>query len=128
MGILDGALADKVYQAFRGKLKSGYLRKMEIGSSTAHDSYNDPVDKAPAIYACQGFADNYSDYFRSQAGIPETDVKLCIFGKSLPNGVRPEKDDKAQMGGVWYQVRRAAIDPAGALWECQSFIIEAPVP
>mgnify|MGYP001081321267 CR=1 FL=1 len=84
------------------------------------------MDAAPVLTPMEGFTDNYSEAFMVAAQIPESSVKVCIFAPSL-KGARPGKDDKVKFtrGGVveWYQIRKAKIDPAGALWECESFMI-----
>lgn len=137
MGLLDGGLAQSIYDGFRGQLLTAKLRKRTVPTSGALDRAGDPIDPpAPTDQVCEGFIDRYSDFTHAQAGIPRDDLKLCIFGKSLPDGVRPEKDDIAQITGPvgsefygrWFQIRQRAIDPAGALWECQSFEIKAPTP
>jgi len=129
MGILDGPLAQSIYDGFKGKLLSGTLRKNVEGDSGALDGKGDPIDVAPTDYDTEGFVDNYDDAYRARAGIPQTDVMVGIFGKSI-DGVIVEKDDIASFtrSGVttWYQVRRAKLDPAGALWDCQSFVIPEP--
>lgn len=135
MSLLDGSLAQSIYDAFKGQLLTGKLRKHAIPSSGALDRAGDPIDPpAPTDYDFEGFIDQFSAFTRAQAGIPDTDLKLCFFGKSLPAGLKPEKDDIAQITGPagsiyygkWYQVRNGAIDPAGALWESQAFEIEEP--
>jgi hypothetical protein len=112
-----------------------WLRKRAIPASGALDKGGDPIDPpAPDDHDAQGFIDRYSEFTQAQAGIPRDDLKLCLFGKSLPDGVAPEKDDICQVtgpagsifAGRWFQIRERAIDPAGALWECQSFEIKAP--
>lgn len=132
MGLLDGDLARSIFAGFTGKLLTGALRKVAVAESGALDQRGDPLDSAPALHACEGFTDLYSETFRAAAGIPKGDLKVCIFAESLPAGVIPEIDDKARMdhggrlGAKWYQIRARDIDPAGALWECQSFEIEEP--
>ena len=118
-GILDG-LAATVYRAFENKLDLGTLRQEQGG---IQNDLGDKVRSEVVEYPCQGFTDKYNDVFRARAGIPEGDVKVMIFGASLPAGVRPGKDDKVMMNAAWWQIRKAETDPATALWECQSFSI-----
>lgn len=129
MGILDGQLAKQIYAGFKGRLLRGRLRR--IVSPSGLDANGDPVGGKTEIKKLEGFTDNYSDFSRAN-GIPETDLKVCIFTSSLPPGYRPLKDDKVGMtqAGVerWFQLRRDATDPAEALWTCQAFEIPAPVP
>lgn len=130
MGLLDGQLAQAIYDGFKGKLLKGSLRREVIGDSSGLDELGDPVAAQPTTWGIQGFTDEYSDFFKAQAGIPTSDLKVCIFGKSLPAGVRPQKDDKVSFvqAGVstWYQLRKATTDPATALWTCQGYVIPAP--
>ena len=130
MGILDGPLAQSIYAGFQGKLLVGLLRRTDVAGSGGLNDKGDPNAVAPATYDCQGFVDKFSAFTRKQAGIPETDLKVCIFGASLPAGFEPQKDDQVKFtrAGVatWYQLRTADVDPAGALWECQGFVIPEP--
>lgn len=128
MGLLDGQLAQAIYNGFKGKLLKGSLRREVLGDSGGLDEFGDPVAPTPVIWTLQGFTDEYSDFFKATAFVPTTDLKVNVFAKSLQ--VRPQKDDKVsftQAGVVtWYQVRKVATDPATALWVCQSFVCPAP--
>lgn len=126
MGLLDGGLADTIFNAFKGRLLVGSLRKSTVPLSGGLNEYGDPVAPSVASYACEGFDENYSDYIRAQAGIPITDVKINIFAKSLSAGIEPETDDQVLMNSKWYQIRNVMRDPATALWTCQSFQIKDP--
>lgn len=130
--ILDGSLAQSIYDGFKGKLLTGTYSKRTVPDSGGLDALGDPQDVASTSYTFEGFIDLYSAITRAQAGIPDTDLKLCIFAKSLT--VEPERDGIAEITGPagsiyvgkFYQVREKRIDPAGALWELQSFEIEDP--
>jgi hypothetical protein len=137
MGMLDGGLAQSIYDGFQGQLLQLSLRKSTQPTSGGLDDAGDPlVPPEPADLPCEGFIDLYSAFTRAQMSIPGTDLKLCIFGKSLPDGTVPAKDDICQVTGPagsiyygrWYQLRDADCDPAGALWVSQSFEIKAPAP
>lgn len=123
-GLLTGQLAQKIFTGFKGKLFSGELRR-EVKSTTL-DEYGDPVSNSLLYFSIEGFSDNYSEFYRAQAGIPETDVEVNIFAKSAST-LTPQKDDKVFMNGVWYQLRKIKVDPATALWQCQSFVIHPPI-
>lgn len=127
MALLDGDIAKKIFAAFKGKLQTGLIRQISAPSSGGTDEYGDDLDGAPTDTACEGFVEDYDDAYRARAGIPDLDVKVNIFGQSIPT-ITPGKDDKVQMptGGQWYQLRRAKKDPATALWTCQAFAIPEP--
>lgn len=122
MGLLTGDLATSVYKAFKGKLLTGLIRQTTVAESGGLDQYGDPIDVASTDTVCEGFVENYADYFRAKAGIPEFDIQVNIFAKSIP-GITPTKDDIVQMNGRWYQLRSAKTDPATALWTCQAYPI-----
>lgn len=122
MGLLD-QLADKIYAGFKNKLHTGLIRQVSNATSGGLDQYGDPIDTGTTDTACQGFTDQYSDFFRMQAGIPETDLKVCLFASSM-TGITPAKDDKVKLNDVWYQLRKVETDPATALFVCQAFQIE----
>ena len=128
-GLLDGYIAAAIYAGFKGRLLKGTLRR-NVPSGNL-DDYGDATATSPSTWTTEGFTELYSDFFRAQARIPETDLKVNIFAKSLTSGVRPRKDDLAsftQAGVVtWYQLRNATVDPAGALWTCRAFVVPAPL-
>lgn len=123
MALLTGDIADAIYAGFKNKLLTGTL--VRDSPSTTLNALGDPTGVTTQSWPCQGFIDNYSAHTRAAAGIPATDSKVCVFGKSLPKGIRPQKDDRVVMtNGVIatnWQLRSAVVDPAGALWECQAF-------
>lgn len=122
-GLLEGQLAKAIYAGFKNKLLTGTLRRVVPGIDL--DDNGDPRDSTIQTWTVQGFTDKYSAFYSAQAGIPDSDLKVCIFAQSIP-GVTPTKDDKALFQGKWYQLRKVGTDPATALWECQAF--EIPVP
>lgn len=119
--LLESQLRQKVATAFKGKLLTGTLRRETPG---AVNSYGDATVGTTADYSFDGIVENYSAFYRAQAGIPDTDVKILIIGGSL--AVTPVKDDKVKIRGIWYQLRSVATDPALASHTCQAFEIEAP--
>jgi hypothetical protein len=121
--LLTGQIAKAIFAGFKGKLLTGQLRQQAAGGVDAH---GDPIPGVVTLFAMQGFTDAYNEAFRAAAGIPETDLKVCIFAQSLPAGIRPGKDDKALFLGQWYQIRKIRVDPATALFECQSFATTEP--
>lgn len=125
MDLLSGGLAQSIYEGFKGKLLKGELRR--YGGAVTLDSHGDPGPASYEAWTIEGYEDNYSAFFRSNAGIPDTDFKLCFFAASAdPAGLVPQENDVANLGRGWASVRKAATDPAQALWECQSFRIKAP--
>lgn len=124
---LEGQIAKAIAQGFKGRLLKGTLRKMVAAESTDLDANGDPVDVGPEDFACEGFTDNYSAYTRLAAGIPDTDLKVCILAGSI--SVEPEIGDhvrfrNAGVWGPWHRVRQRATDPATALWELQSYVVQ----
>lgn len=124
MALLTGDLAKAVFAGFKGLLLSGELRRETPSASV--DGYGDPLSPTISYFAIEGFVSRYSEFFKNQAGIPDTDLKVNIFAQSAPT-LTPNKDDKVLFEGQWYQIRKVATDPATALWTCQSFAIDPPV-
>lgn len=123
-GLLD-QLATELYAGFKNKLRKGTLRRVGLASSGGLDGLGDPADTETTEWPCQGFVDSYSDKFRPNDGVPSVDAKVSIFAKSLPAGVRPEKDDIVEMPtGIAYQLGDdIKTDPATALWECKGTLV-----
>jgi len=122
MGLLDGQIAAAIAKGFNGKLLKGTLRKL---TTTGQDSYGDPI-QTHADFLTQGFVDNYSDIYRAQAGIPNTDVRITLIA-GLTRAA-PAKDDEIMMQGSYYRIRAVSADPALAHYECQSFGVSAWAP
>lgn len=123
---LSGSLAKALNDGFKGQSLPATLRKVETANSGGLDAFGDPLVPVATSYPCKGFTDAYSAFFKAGSGIPETDLKVCIFAASLASGIRPERDDKVYLGGAWYQIRQCDTDPATALWTCQAFACNAP--
>ena len=131
VGLLDGDLQSAIYEGFRGRLLSGALRRQVTGESTALDSHGDPIDLAPELIPLEGFIDYYSAFARAQAGIPDTDLKVCILAGSAPS-LTPRLGNQVRFdfatGARWFEIKGPCdTDPATALWVCRSFECEAPL-
>lgn len=124
VGLLDGQLASAIYAGFKNKLLIGTFRRRAIDETEGLDELGDPRSVVETDYSCQGFTDNYSEFFRATFGVPDTDLKVCIFAKSLSAGVRPLKDDLVRFQSIWYQLKTVSVDPATALWECRASKIQ----
>lgn len=129
MGLLDGDLAQAIYDGFKGRLLSGIIRQRT--TSGGLDSYGDPVGQSSSDSTIEGFVEEYDDSYIANAGIPKDSIKVNIFAKSA-DGVRPSRDDIVRFDrgatSTWYQLRRVKTDPAEALWVCpDAFEIEAPL-
>lgn len=124
MALLTGDIAKAIFNGFKGLLLTGELRR--VTPSSAVDEYGDPLAPTISYTAIEGFTSRYSAYYKAQAGIPDTDLKVSIFAQSAP-ALTPNKDDKVTFQNRWYQIRAVDVDPATALWVCQSFEIDPPV-
>lgn len=130
MGLLDGDLAQSIYDGFKGRLLTGIIRQEAVPVSGGLDGKGDPVELTPADTAIEGFYEDYDAMYLARSGLPKESVKVSIFAKSAPT-IIPKRDDKVRLdqAGVetWYQLRRVQTDPAKALWTCpDAFVISAP--
>jgi len=119
---LEGSLKKAVAKGFKGKLLKGIVRKVV---ASAVNNQGDIVPTGIRDYPFEGIRENFSAYYKAQAGIPDTDVSiLIILGLTTTT---PDKDDKIYINGTWYQVRKILeIDPAGASAKVQAFSIPLP--
>lgn len=116
--MLDGQIRNAIAAGFKGKLLKGSLTRTTPGGGL--DKYGDPVTPTQATYPCEGFVESFSAFYRAQAGIPDTDVKILLIA-GLINTV-PVKDDRVTFRGVTYQIRRVLdIDPAEASYQLQGY-------
>lgn len=123
-GLLEGQIANAIYNGFKNKLLKGTLRR--VMAATVNEA-GDPLPASSQAWPMQGFVDLYSERYRAEFGVPDTDAVVNVFAKSLPTGVQPQKDDQVKFRGQWYQLRTVVADPAQALWTCQrSFTIPEP--
>lgn len=127
MGLLDGDLAQSIFEGFKDRLLTGVVRRKRPATSGGLNDHGDPVDLDHDEWEVQGFFDLYSRDTRARAGIPDEAVKTCIFAQSAPDWT-PKQDDLVRLGTKWARLTAGPleIDPAGALWTLQSQQIEAP--
>lgn len=120
---LQNLIRKEINKGLGPQMLDGTLRRATPSSSL--DSYGDATATTYATYTLKGEVDQYSAYYKSVAGIPDTDVKLIIIGGSL--SVTPQKDDQVKFRSTWYKVRRITkVDPALAAYELQAFEIPDP--
>ncbi len=136
MGILDFEIRQAIWDGFKGRLLKGILRRYTLPTSTGLDDKGDPIDTSDFTeYVIEGFRDEFSRYTKAQAGIPDTDFKISIFGGSQPD-LTPKSGDLVRLdrkgtSPLWSRLNGEKggimIDPAGALWECRASEIEGPL-
>jgi hypothetical protein len=90
-------------------------------------SVRDPTNPTKKLqveesHPCKGFVDNFEAENAKGGSVRITDLKIVIFGDSLPVGVVPEPGDKitAENGTFVIVDEGVARDPAGATYECRS--------
>lgn len=113
---LEGQLRNAIAKGFKNKLLVGTLTRMVRNGV---DPYGDPIS-TPQTFRVEGFVDDYSDFYKAQAGIAHTDVKVILIAGN--SATQPQKEDNISFAGYpTYQVREVKTDPAKATWELQSF-------
>jgi len=128
-------MAGSIYAGFKGKLRTGVIRRM--GAGTGLDGHGRPQDATPAFHTMEGFEDNYSAFRRASEGIPLTSVRLNIFGASITPPIEPSVDMMVRLDypatngqaaySQWYKLKeRRDTDPAKALWQCEAQKMKAP--
>lgn len=114
---LESQLRNSIAAGFKGKLLIGTLTRQV---SSGLNEYGDPVFGVEQSFIVEGFVDEWTSWYKAQAGIPEDDSNIVlILGNSQTT---PVKDDKITFQGFpTFQVRKVKIDPAKASAECQSY-------
>lgn len=133
VSFLDG-MAGSIYAGFKGKLRSGVIRRLAGGDGL--DGHGRPQGQAPTLHKLEGFQDDYSDFTRANSGIPANAVRVNIFAASIQPALNPSKDmlvrlDYPAASGAparsqWFKLLGADTDPATALWVCPAFKVEPP--
>lgn len=107
----------KIAKAFKDKLIDGVLTRTV---STSVNEYGDPVPGSVQSFNVHGCVDNYSSYYRQQAGIPDDDFKIILIAGLCETA--PLKNDIISFPNFPdFQIREIMTDPALAHYECQSF-------
>jgi hypothetical protein len=118
--LLEGALAKAIYQGFKGKLLKGVLTRTTPGGTL--DANGDPTSVTPSTFTFEGFAENFTAFYRAQAGIPDGDVSILILAQSI--GTVPNKDDRVTLRGATYQLRKQVEqDPANATYRWSGYVV-----
>lgn len=119
--ILGASTKRTIARAFKGKLRKGTIRRATVASVS---DLGDVVAGTPQTFTFEGFREDYSAFYRKQAGIPDTDCKIVMIAGLT--GTTPAKDDELLLAGQWFRVRRVSGDPADAAYECQCFETTTP--
>ncbi|QIG75284.1 hypothetical protein EVC29_055 [Rhizobium phage RHph_Y52] len=116
---LEGQIAKAIAKGFKGKLLKGVLTRNVPGGTL--DSYGDPVGSSTQTFSFEGFAENFTAFYRANAGIPDGDVSILFIAQTL--STVPTKDDRVTLRGVTYQLRQLVeADPAGATYRFAGYV------
>lgn len=126
MGLLDGSIKKALAKGFKGKLLKGTVQRV---TSSSLDVKGDRIAGVPQTFSVEGFVDEYDEFYRRNAGIPDTDLRITLIGGLMIT--EPAKGDNVmfatgEWAGQWFQLRRIGTDPAGAAWVCQAYVVDAP--
>ncbi|QIG67376.1 hypothetical protein EVB39_047 [Rhizobium phage RHph_TM3_3_9] len=119
---LEGQIAKAITKGFKGKLLKGVLTRTVPGGTL--DSYGDPVGSSTQTFSFEGFAENFTAFYRANAGIPDGDVSILFIAPSIKPVTVPTKDDRVTLRGVTYQLRQLVeADPAGATYRFAGYVV-----
>ena len=122
--LLEGVLKAKIAKGFQGKLLRGTIRSI---SSTALNSFGDPVPATTTDYTFEGIRDYFSALYAAQSGIPDTDVRILILLGSVQPVYIPKQENLVHINLAWHKIRRIlSIDPAGASMSVQAYEVDEP--
>lgn len=115
----NSGLRKQLAKGFKGRLLVGVLTRKINGDV---DERGIPTT-VTQTYRVEGFVDNYSAYYRRNAGIPDNDVNIVLIAGNCDTD--PIKDDRIKFANFpEYQIRVVETDPALAHYECQSFSVK----
>lgn len=109
MGLLDGGLAAVFGGAFGPLFLDGTLHVESLVPDGEGGFTSTFVD-----HPVKGMVDSYSDAYRTQFGIPETDVKLIVLQFGATGA--PSTDAQITLRGTRYSIQSIEQDPAQAAW------------
>lgn len=120
---LDSLIKNEVAKGFKGRLKKGTIRKETLGSGV--DSFGDPSSSTFTTHSFEGIRDDFSAFYKSANGIPQTDVRILVLLGST--SVNPVQGDQVLIEGDWHKVvQERERDPAGATVALQCSKIKDP--
>ena len=110
-------IAAVVAREFKGKLLTGTLTKRSAGSRTA-GSLTGGVNPSETAHPFEGIVETKTETRREDGGlVTSTGEILTIIGGSLPAGVVPEANDRAELEKVTYDlIELIERDPASAVY------------
>ena len=111
-------LKKQVAKGFKGKLKSGIIRRYNY----ALNAFGDRQAINSVDHPFQGIREEFDARYKAQALIPVEDIKiLVILGLT---DIVPDRADKVFIENTWHEVRQVlSIDPAGASAQLQAYAI-----
>lgn len=125
---LEGAIAKAIYAGFKGRLKTGTLRRF---SGSGVNSLGDLISSGSTDYTFTGIRETKESQFAGMenqsegAGIKTTRVEVLILLESI--SVVPQPDDYIFIESQWHQVRKVLErDPAGASIKLEVTETKAP--
>lgn len=116
---LEGALKRTIGKAFERVFLPATLQREEPGTPNP-DAPWEPVVPITRSYPCRAIVETYSDFYRAQELVTESDRKVLVLAASL--AVEPVAGDRVQIGGKTYTVVEIATDPAGATWTLRAMV------
>jgi hypothetical protein len=122
--ILDGGLA----QVF-GTVFSSFYLNCNVKKSTLTDDGEGGYTQAFTSYPGKVQRDDYSAFYRNQAGIPDTDVKLIVLQANMTvslemNDVVEILDADGNVTATYKVVGPVKQDASSAVWEAQGTPID----
>ena len=118
MGLLDGDLQNVFGSVFGSLMLDGTLTTITSVSNGKGGWTNSTQTAAVKL-----MIESYSEFYRAQAGIPDTDVKIIVLQKDV--ALTPDINSRITARGVEYSVVRVQQDPAQAAWTLQGRPVSA---
>lgn len=112
--MLDDLKAD-VTAALAGTLRSATLWHETPGGD---DGAGNQLPGVWTDYPCEGVKGSFESVMAGLSGIPRTDAKIELLAGTL--SVTPLRLDYIEIEGDWWEIQEIEVDPAGAVWICQS--------
>lgn len=117
---LESQIAKAIFKGFKGNLLKGVLTRTTPGGTL--DSHGDPTGVAVTTFGFEGFAENFTAFYRAQAGIPDGDVSILILAQSIKTV--PTTEDRVTLRGATYQLRKLVEqDPANATYKYSGYVV-----
>lgn len=113
---LEGSLAKSIYKGMKGLFLDATIIRDTLPAGSP-DAPFDPLAPTQSMFSCKAIVETYSDFYKLNGLVKDTDRKFIILTQSL--SITPAPGDRITIRGQTYTLYSVEADPALATWTCK---------